>query len=126
MTFPGFPGSFPRRPGRPAQPIVISRRAKRILAVLVALVVFITCFIVFGLIYTDWLWFKSVGYQSVFSDVLRAKIELFVAFGLVMPAVVGAGEMAGDEVLRAEFAQFRLLLGAARRGDRASGPEPAA
>ena len=33
--------------------------------------------------YIDWLWFKSVGFTSVWSTVLTTKITLFVVVGLI-------------------------------------------
>jgi uncharacterized membrane protein (UPF0182 family) len=41
-------------------------------------------------LYTDLLWFRSVGYSEVFSTVLQTKLLLFVMFGLVMAVLVGA------------------------------------
>ena len=40
--------------------------------------------------YTDWLWFTSVGYESVFVTVLQAKVLTFVvgAVAFLVPAVV--------------------------------------
>ena len=41
-------------------------------------------------LYTDLLWFRDVGFSEVFSTVLRTKLLLFVAFGLLMALLVGA------------------------------------
>ncbi len=40
-------------------------------------------------IWTDWLWFGEVGYTNVFGGVLRAKIWLFLIFGVALAAFVG-------------------------------------
>jgi uncharacterized membrane protein (UPF0182 family) len=52
-------------------------------------VILIVLFVV-GSLYTDLLWFRSVGFSKVFSTELTAKIELFVVFGVVMALIVGA------------------------------------
>ena len=41
-------------------------------------------------LYTDLLWFRGVGFSSVFTTVLRTRLLLFVGFGLLMAVVVGA------------------------------------
>ncbi len=44
----------------------------------------------FASVYTDRLWYDSVGYGGVFSTLIWTKIGLFLVFGVVMGAVVGA------------------------------------
>ncbi len=39
--------------------------------------------------WTDWLWYRSVSYSSVFTTTLWTKIGLFLVFGLLMAVVVG-------------------------------------
>ncbi len=71
---------FPRlgRPGRPgALPITIA-----ILAVLGVVTLSLSNF------YTEWLWFKSVDFTSVWSTVLVTKIALFVVAGLLTSAAI--------------------------------------
>ncbi|MCW2607113.1 MAG: hypothetical protein JWO60_1806 [Frankiales bacterium] len=41
-------------------------------------------------LYTDLLWFRDVGFPRVFSTVLQTRLLLFVGFGLLMAATVGA------------------------------------
>ncbi len=41
-------------------------------------------------LFTDLLWFRSVGFVEVFSTVLTTKLLLFVGFGLLMAVLVGA------------------------------------
>ncbi|MBR4749774.1 MAG: UPF0182 family protein [Abditibacteriota bacterium] len=41
-------------------------------------------------LYTDWLWFRSLEYQSVFTRMLSSKIELGVASGLVFFLIIYA------------------------------------
>jgi uncharacterized protein len=40
--------------------------------------------------YIDWLWFKSVGFTSVWSTVLTTKITLFVVVGLLTSLFISA------------------------------------
>ncbi len=53
------------------------------------LVVLLIAFSIFTGFYTDLLWFRSVGYSSVFTRTLLTRVVLFLVFGLVMSAVVG-------------------------------------
>ncbi|KUN02404.1 hypothetical protein AQI95_26645 [Streptomyces yokosukanensis] len=46
-------------------------------------------FTMFAGFWTDWLWYRSVHYSSVFTTVLWTKIGLFFVFGLLMAAAVG-------------------------------------
>ena len=39
--------------------------------------------------WTDWLWYRSVNYSSVFTTTLWTKIGLFFVFGLLMAVAVG-------------------------------------
>lgn len=57
---------------------------------MVALVVLIVLWSVFVSQYTNLLWFRSVGFSSVFSRRLVTQIVLFVMFGSVMGLVVAA------------------------------------
>jgi uncharacterized membrane protein (UPF0182 family) len=56
----------------------------------VGLVLFIIIVSVFVSIYTDLLWFRSVGYSSVFSRRLTTRLLLFLVFGVLMAVTVGA------------------------------------
>ncbi len=59
-----------------------------LLPTVVVLIVLLIVFSIFTSIYTDLLWFRSVGYASVFSRTLAARTLLFLGFGLVFAAVV--------------------------------------
>lgn len=74
QTAPRPPG--PRRPGPLALTIVV----------VAGLVV---AFSIFAGIWTDRLWFTSIGYGSVFSTLLWTRVGLFLVFGLLMAVVVG-------------------------------------
>jgi len=92
----------------------------------------ITAAILFGLgallvffsgYYVDWLWFKSVGFTSVWSTVLFTRIQLFLLVGLLTAAIISANiyiafkrrplyvptsiEVSGLERLRAQIEPIR-------------------
>jgi uncharacterized membrane protein (UPF0182 family) len=46
-------------------------------------------FVMFSGFWTDWLWYRSVDYSSVFTTTLWTKIGLFAVFGLLMATAVG-------------------------------------
>ncbi|KUN83056.1 hypothetical protein AQJ66_20625 [Streptomyces bungoensis] len=46
-------------------------------------------FTMFAGFWTDWLWYRSVHYSSVFSTMLWTKIGLFFVFGVLMAVAVG-------------------------------------
>ncbi|MEU4270249.1 UPF0182 family protein [Streptomyces sp. NPDC026092] len=76
--------SGPRiRVGRP------SRRARTLLMTLGVLAVLAMVFVMFAGFWTDWLWYRSVQYSSVFTTTLWTKIGLFAVFGLLMALAVG-------------------------------------
>ena len=45
-------------------------------------------FAYFGGYYVDWLWFKSVGFTSVWSTVLVTQIQLFLLVGILTAALI--------------------------------------
>jgi uncharacterized membrane protein (UPF0182 family) len=68
----------PRQPRPPA-----GRRQKVLVPTLITLAVLLFLGSIFTSVWTDRLWFKSVGYSDVFRSVLFARISLFVIMGLV-------------------------------------------
>ena len=80
-------------------------------------------FIYFSGYYIDWLWFKSVGFTSVWSTVLFTKIQLFLIVGLLTAAIIASNvyiafkrrplyvptsvEISGVERLRAQIEPIR-------------------
>ena len=79
-----FDEEEPRRPARPAP-----RRSRALIITGLILILVFFGITAFASIYTDRLWYKSVGYGQVFSTLLWTKVGLFVAFGAVMGVVVG-------------------------------------
>ncbi|MEU9120475.1 UPF0182 family protein [Streptomyces sp. NPDC048506] len=80
-------GSGPTGPrirgGRP------SRRIRTLLMTLGVLAVLAMLFVMFAGFWTDWLWYRSVKYSSVFTTTLWTKIGLFFFFGVLMAVAVG-------------------------------------
>ncbi len=46
-------------------------------------------FVMFAGFWTDWLWYRSVSYSSVFTKTLWTKVGMFAVFGLLMSGAVG-------------------------------------
>ena len=82
------PFSFPR-PGGGSAPR-LSRRGRWVLIVLVALVLLVIAGTAYVALETDYLWFQSVGFGSVFSRRLSTQIVLFFLFGVPFALLVGA------------------------------------
>ncbi|MFE9041750.1 UPF0182 family protein [Streptomyces sp. NPDC012421] len=84
---------MPDRGGGPSGPRIRvgrpSRRARTLLMTLGVLAVLAMAFVMFAGFWTDWLWYRSVDYSSVFTTTLWTKIGLFAVFGLLMALVVG-------------------------------------
>jgi uncharacterized membrane protein (UPF0182 family) len=69
----------PKQPPRPSA----GRRQKVLVPTLITLAVLLFLGSIFTSVWTDRLWFKSVGYSDVFRSVIFARISLFVIMGLV-------------------------------------------
>lgn len=75
--------------GPPVPRLPTLRRGPRLLApVLFVIVALVALVVVFVGLYTELLWFRSVGYSEVFVTRVRTETLLFVAFGLITAAVV--------------------------------------
>ena len=119
------PFSFPR----PQQVPRLSRRGRRVLLAVVALALLVLFGSAYVALETDYLWFQSVGFGSVFSRRLTTQIVLFFTFGVPFALLVGANvvtayrlrpahrpasqEQQQLEALRAVLHPFRVwILGA--------------
>src|SRR5687768_12269247 len=84
---------MPDRGGGPTGPRIRvgrpSRRVRTLLMTLGVLAVLAMAFVMFAGFWTDWLWYRSVKYSSVFTTTLWTKIGLFFVFGLLMALAVG-------------------------------------
>lgn len=84
---------MPDRGGGPSGPRIRvgrpSRRARTLLMTLGVLAALGIAFTMFAGFWTDWLWYRSVHYSSVFTTTLWTKIGLFLVFGLLMALAVG-------------------------------------
>ncbi|WEP00219.1 UPF0182 family protein [Streptomyces sp. FXJ1.172] len=84
---------MPDRGGGPTGPRIRAGRPSRgvrtLLMTLGVLAVLGMAFTMFAGFWTDWLWYRSVHYSSVFTITLWTKIGLFFVFGLLMAVAVG-------------------------------------
>ncbi|WP_344631541.1 UPF0182 family protein [Streptomyces glaucosporus] len=82
-----------RGPGGPTGPRISvgrpSRRAKTLLMTAGVLAVLAMLFVMFAGFWTDWLWYRSVRYTTVFTTTLWTRIGMFAVFGLLMAVAVG-------------------------------------
>lgn len=65
------------------------QRSRALVGTIIVLIVAFFVVSVFTGVYTDRLWFSSVGYSEVFTKVLGTKVLLFTVFGILMAVVVG-------------------------------------
>ena len=83
-----------RSPGQPrpaaSRPLVLPRWPKLLIPVAAGLVALIIVVSVVAGVWTDYLWFHSVGYTSVFGTTYGTKWLLFLVTAIFMAAVVGA------------------------------------
>ncbi len=83
-----FFGDEPEQP-RQAAARPDGRRPRPLILTLVVMAALIIGFSLFAGIWTEKLWFSSVGYGGVFTKLIWTKIAMFVIFGLLMGLVVG-------------------------------------
>jgi uncharacterized membrane protein (UPF0182 family) len=79
------PEPAPRVPPRGPQ-----QRSRALIGTIIVLIVAFFFVSIFTGVWTDRLWFASVGYSEVFTKVIGTKVLLFLLFGLLMALVVGA------------------------------------
>jgi uncharacterized protein len=66
------------------------RRRNAVLPFLIIVAALIVVLAIYTNIWTDRLWFTSLGFSSVYTHLLFVRIGLFISFGLIMAAVVAA------------------------------------
>lgn len=69
----------PRQPRPPSS----GRRQKALVPTLITVAVLLLLGSIFVSVWTERLWFKSVGYSDVFRSVLTSRVTLFIAMGLM-------------------------------------------
>ena len=79
----------PDEPVRQAPPRRETRRPGPLVLTLIVLAALLIGFSLFAGIWTDKLWFSSVGYGEVFTTLLWTRIAMFLAFGTLMALAVG-------------------------------------
>jgi len=67
----------------------LPRRPRLLIPVTIALVAIVVLLLIFDGIYTDFLWFDSVNFSSVFSTMLLTQILLFIVGAALMVGIVG-------------------------------------
>src|SRR3954452_2074655 len=67
-----------------------SRRARILLFVVLGVIAAFFLITMFASLYTDRLWYSSVGYTGVYDKMLWTRVGLFFGFGLLMAASVAA------------------------------------
>ncbi|HJR89465.1 MAG TPA: UPF0182 family protein, partial [Aeromicrobium sp.] len=77
-------------PGRPVPPRgpAFDRRRRVLVPTLITLAALLFLGSIFTNVWTDRLWYRSVGYGSVFSTILFTRVSLFVVMGLLFAALV--------------------------------------
>ena len=68
----------------------VSRRARRVVILLVSAVVLLFVLTAGTSLYADWLWYDEVGLTRVLTTTLQTRLLLFILFGALTGAVVGA------------------------------------
>lgn len=82
-----FPG--PPRPAPAPRPAPTSRRPRPIVLAGIAVAALLLMFSVFTSLWTERLWFDSLGYSGIFTKLISTRVILFVVFGLLMAVIVG-------------------------------------
>jgi uncharacterized protein len=77
-----------RSPGR-SRVVRLPRRPRYLIPIAAGVVAVIIVLMVFAGLWTDYLWFRSVNYSSVFTKIIGIRVALFVVGGAVMASVVG-------------------------------------
>lgn len=75
-----FPEDRGRRPVPPAKRGWMTTRVILIVAAVIALLIFLNIFKGF---YTEWLWFNSLGYGSVYATILKTKVLVFFSAAII-------------------------------------------
>jgi uncharacterized membrane protein (UPF0182 family) len=82
--------------------MILSRRAKIVLAVVVALIVVIVLLFKLSGVYINFLWFGELHEREVYRTILWTRLSLFFIFGVLMAAIIG-GNLAIAYLLRPPF-----------------------
>jgi uncharacterized membrane protein (UPF0182 family) len=69
---------------------LFAARPRLLVPVIVVLILLVVLVAVFTRLYTDLLFFRSIGFSKVFDTVLYTRVLLFVLFGVLMATAIGA------------------------------------
>jgi uncharacterized membrane protein (UPF0182 family) len=78
-----------RSPGRP-RALRLPHRPRYLIPAVAVVIAVIVLFIVFANVWTDYLWFHSLQYSSVFTKMISVKLVLFFVGGALMASIIGA------------------------------------
>lgn len=78
-----------RSPGR-VRPFRLPRRPRYLIPAAIGIIAVIIVFTVFAGIWTDYLWYRSVHFSSIFTTTLGVKLVLFAAGATAMAGLTGA------------------------------------
>ena len=67
----------------------IAQRRSAILPTLIVAAILVVAFAIFTSFWTDWLWYQSLEFGTVFTTMLMTRTGLFVVFGLLLAVLVG-------------------------------------
>ncbi len=81
-------------------------RVSRGVLILLALAGLLILVAIWPEFYTEWLWFESVGYLSVFRTRLTAQVALFLVAGLVTFALIGLNLVLARRLTSSPFAVY--------------------
>src|ERR1700746_2921617 len=84
-----FRPSSADRPPTGGRPLPVPRGPRSPLPVLAGLIAFGVLITIIAGVWTDWLWYRSVQYGSVFGVIYGTRWALFFVIGIFMAAVVG-------------------------------------
>ncbi|MDQ6686026.1 MAG: UPF0182 family protein, partial [Actinomycetota bacterium] len=77
----------------PPRPVRMRRRPRPLVLTLVSMALFLILFSIFTSIWTQKLWFSSIGYSSVFATEIWTRVGLFAVFGLLMAVSVAGNAL---------------------------------
>src|SRR5256886_15649540 len=108
--FEGGESPFGRLPTEPSFPTIrVSRRG--VIWIIVVAVLLLLLFLLkpFATLYTDYLWFRALGFGGVFGTRFAAQIWSFFIFAILFWVIGGAEDVAGHDactLLRPAFSRL--------------------
>ena len=111
-------------PSRPATPIVLPRWSRYVIPALAIVIALIVIVAVGAGVWTDWLWFRSIHYTSVFGTTYGVKWALFGIAAVFMMTVIGVPAQAATAAGHAATAGHGAACDRAGAADLAAAARP--